>query len=149
MSKTSLRFLLAFAPALSGADVSLTHDSASSGGYISAYTIAAGVPYADSVLNECSKAQGRQNEPSAAINPSNVNVILGSSNDYCGVYAGSPELAQIRTASAGDPVITWDSHGPQHFNHLLQVTGAEGLSSRWTQSFSASGYHLRFSTPNR
>ena len=92
MSKTSLRFLLAFAPALSGADVSLTHDSASSGGYICAYNIAAGVPYADSVLNECSKAQRRQNEPSAAINPSNVNVILGSSNDYCGVYAGSPEL---------------------------------------------------------
>lgn len=156
MSKTSLRFLFAFAPALSGADVSLTHDSASSGGYISAYTIAAGVPYADSVLNECSKAQGRQNEPSAAMNPRNVNVILGSSNDYCGVYAGSPELgpfvpsgpiwlgyyrsenggasftsslvpgypgdsspyaklAQIRTASAGDPVITWDSHGRAFF----------------------------------
>ena len=130
MSKTSLRFLLAFAPALSGADVSLTHDSASSDGYICAYNIAAGVPYADSVLNECSKAQGRQNEPSAAINPSNVNVILGSSNDYCGVYAGSPELGPLfrpdrygwgttapktavppspvpwSQASAGDPVIT-------------------------------------------
>lgn len=141
---------------MSGADVALTHDSAKSGGYTSAYTIATGVPYTDNVITECSKAKGRQNEPSVAMDPRNVKVILGSSNDYCGVYAGSPDvgpfvpsgpiwlgyyrsenggtsftsslvpgypgdsspyaaLAQIRTASAGDPVITWDAHGRVFF----------------------------------
>jgi hypothetical protein len=85
------------------------------------------------------------------MNPRNPLVLVGSSNDYCGVYAGSSggvfvaagpiwlgyyrsenggtsfvsslvpgypgdtspyaRLAAIRTASSGDPVVTWDSHG--------------------------------------
>jgi hypothetical protein len=121
------------------------------GGYLSAYTIATGIPYTDAVLTECSRARGRQNEPAIGVNPRNTSVIIGSSNDYCGVYsvtiAGVPlavgpiwlgyyrsenggasfqsslvpgypgdtspyaALAQIRTASAGDPVIAWDGHG--------------------------------------
>ncbi len=35
---------------------------------------------------ECSRSRGRQNEPAVAVNPRNINVIIGSSNDYCGVY---------------------------------------------------------------
>jgi hypothetical protein len=90
------------------------------------------------------------------MDPRNPSVILASSNDYCGVYAGSPadgpfvpsgpiwlgyyrsengglsfvsslvpgypgdsspyaNLANIRTASAGDPVIAWDGHGRVFF----------------------------------
>lgn len=131
-----------------GQNVRLTNDV--SGGYTSVYTLATGVPYTDSVLAECSIAKGRQNEPAVAVDPRNANVLVGSSNDYCGVYAGSTTtfvaagpiwlgyyrsenggasfqsslvpgypgdvspyaaLARIRTASAGDPVITWDGHG--------------------------------------
>lgn len=55
-------------------------------GYVSAYTIATGIPYTDDTLRECSVSRGRQNEPSVAVNPRNPQVILGSSNDYCGVY---------------------------------------------------------------
>jgi hypothetical protein len=132
----------------------LTNDNVANG-YISAYTIATGQPYTDAVLDECSIARGRQNEPAVVVDPRDTNVLLGSSNDYCGVYAGSPPgtfvaagpiwlgyyrsedsgqsfrsslvpgypgdtspyaaLAHIRTASAGDPVITWDNHGRAFF----------------------------------
>ena len=61
-------------------------------GYISAYTLATGVPYTDDTLRECSVSRGRQNEPSVAVNPRDTRVILGSSNDYCGVYQ-PPESA--------------------------------------------------------
>jgi len=140
-----------------GADVKLTHD-ANDPGYVSSYTIATGTPYTDATLEECSRARGRQNEPAVAVDPRNTNVILGSSNDYCGVYntndadgnpipvgpiwlgyyrsetAGSSfvsslvpgypddttpygEIAkrQVRTASAGDPVIAWDAQGRAFF----------------------------------
>ena len=71
------------------ADVRLTND-AGGAGYTSAYTLATGTPYTDAVLGECSIARGRQNEPSVAVNPRNTRVLVGSSNDYCGAYAGSP-----------------------------------------------------------
>src|SRR4051812_6880747 len=137
------------------ADVRLTHDAADPG-YVSSYTLATGVPYTDATLEECSRARGRQNEPAVAVDPRSPAVILGSSNDYCGVYnavdaAGHPSptgpiwlgyyrsensganfisslvpgypgdtspyaaLAQIRTASAGDPVIAWDAEGRAFF----------------------------------
>jgi hypothetical protein len=60
-----------------------------SGGYLSVYTMATGIPYTDAVLTECSIARGRQNEPAVAVDPRNASVLIGSSNDYCGVYAGS------------------------------------------------------------
>ena len=66
------------------ANVRLTNDTA--GGYVSAYTLATGNAYTDDVIKECAISRGRQNEPSVAIDPRNTNVILGSSNDYCGVY---------------------------------------------------------------
>src|ERR1043165_67862 len=141
---------------LVAADVRLANDSPDASGYISAYTLATGVPYTDAVIQECSMARGRQNEPAVAMNPRDPRVIVGSSNDYCGVYAGSPvkgvfvpsgpiwlgyyrsensgasfrsslvpgypgdtspyaALAQIRTASSGDPVIAWDGHGRAFF----------------------------------
>ena len=124
-------------------------------GYVSSYAIATN-DYSydanDPVLRECSIAHGRQNEPAVEVDPRNPSVLIGSSNDYCGVYAykdaaGNPvaagpiwlgyyrsedmghnfrsslvpgypgdatpyaALAQIRTASAGDPVIAWDAEG--------------------------------------
>jgi hypothetical protein len=141
---------------LAAADVRLTNDVSPGPGYVSAYTLATGLPYTDAVLQECSKARGRQNEPAVAVNPRNTAVLVGSSNDYCGTYAGSPDqgpfvpsgpiwlgyyrsenagasfvsslvpgypgdrspyaaLAQVRTASAGDPVIAWDRHGRVFF----------------------------------
>lgn len=132
-----------------GQNVRLTNDVG--GGYVSAYTLATGIPYTDSVLTECSISRGRQNEPAVAVDPRNTSVLIGSSNDYCGVFnttingvpvalgpiwlgyyrsenggasfqsslvPGYPQdqspfaaLAQIRTATAGDPVIAWDAHG--------------------------------------
>ena len=44
------------------------------------------MPYTDQTLAECSVSRGRQNEPAVAIDPRDPQVVLGSSNDYCGVY---------------------------------------------------------------
>jgi hypothetical protein len=142
---------LVFAPP-PPADVRLTHDDGGNGGYISSYTIGTNNAYTDPVLQECSISLGRQNEPSVAVDPRDTNVLIGSSNDYCGVFVGKDangnpiatgpiwlgyyrsedsghsfisslvpgypgdtslfaQLAHIRTASAGDPVIAWDNHG--------------------------------------
>ena len=76
--------LLAFAAITQAQNVRLTNDV--SGGYVSAYTLATGTPYTDAVLDECSIARGRQNEPAVAVDPRNINVLIGSSNDYCGVF---------------------------------------------------------------
>src|SRR5437763_6848664 len=73
-----------------GADVRLTNDchpdAGCGAGYVSAYTLATGVPYTDQTLAECTIAKGRQNEPAVQVDPRNTSVLLGSSNDYCGVY---------------------------------------------------------------
>jgi hypothetical protein len=141
-----------------GADVRLTHDEGSPTNYVSAYTLATGTAYSDATLMECGQSRGRQNEPAIAVDPRNTNVILGSSNDYCGVYNANDEEGhpipvgpiwmgyyrsqnagasfvsslipgypddtspygqiakqQVRTASAGDPVIAWDAQGRAFF----------------------------------
>src|SRR5437763_6945651 len=67
-------------------DTRLTNDNGANGGYVSAYTLATGNPYTDATLQECSISRGRQNEPAIALDPRNTSVLLGSSNDYCGVY---------------------------------------------------------------
>ena len=64
----------------------LTNDNGANGGYVSSYTLATGNPYTDATLDECSISRGRQNEPAIAVDPRNTSVLLGSSNDYCGVY---------------------------------------------------------------
>jgi hypothetical protein len=136
-----------------GADVRLSNDAPTTPGYVSDYTLTTGTPYTDATLTECSRSRGRENEPSVAVNPRNTQVIVGSSNDYCGVYndgvdafgapipsgpiwlgyyrsqnggasftsslvPGYPEdtspyaaRAQVRTATAGDPVLAWDAEG--------------------------------------
>ncbi len=136
-----------------GADVRLTNDATTTAGYVSDYTLVTGTPYTDATLTECSRSRGRENEPAVAINPRNTQVIVGSSNDYCGVYndgvdangapiasgpiwlgyyrsenggasftsslvPGYPDdtsqyaaRANVRTASAGDPVLAWDGEG--------------------------------------
>ena len=136
-----------------GADVRLSNDAPGTPGYVSNYTAATGQPYTDAALTECSRARGRQNEPSVAVNPRNPQVVVGSSNDYCATYNdgtdtdGAPlpvgpvwlgyyrsqnggasfqsslvpgypgdtspyaARAQVRTASAGDPVLAWDGDG--------------------------------------
>lgn len=135
------------------ADTRLSNDSPGTSGYTSNYSTVTGQPYTDATLAECSRARGRQNEPSVAVNPRSPDVIVGSSNDYCGVYNngvdadGAPlpvgpvwlgyyrsqnggasfrsslvpgypsdvspyaARAQVRTASAGDPVLAWDGEG--------------------------------------
>jgi hypothetical protein len=139
-----------------GVDVRLTNDCSGCGGYASVYTLATGNAYTDATLNECSISRGRQNEPAVAVDPRDTSVLLGASNDYCGVYnrppvndvpaavgpiwegyyrstnsgttwqsslvPGYPDdtspyaaLAQIRTATSGDPVIAWDGHGRAFF----------------------------------
>src|SRR2546421_4602496 len=73
-----------------GADARLTNDchpdAGCGAGYVSAYTLATGTPYTDQTLAECTIAHARQNEPAVAVDPRNASVLLGSSNDYCGVY---------------------------------------------------------------
>jgi len=69
---------------LAAGDVRLSNDVG--GGYISAYTLATGNAYTDNTLDECKVARGRQNEPAVEYDPRNSNVLIGSSNDYCGVY---------------------------------------------------------------
>jgi hypothetical protein len=69
-----------------GADVRLTNDAPGSSGYVSNYTAVTGNAYTDATLRECSGSRGRQNEPSVAVNPRNSLVVVGSSNDYCGVF---------------------------------------------------------------
>src|SRR5262245_61446334 len=65
-------------------NVRLTNDAA--GGYVSADSLAGLGAYTDATLGECSRAHGRQNEPAVAIDPRNPAVMVGSSNDYCGLY---------------------------------------------------------------
>jgi hypothetical protein len=88
-----------FAVAIAGAstpgdDVRLTNDchpdittpADCGAGYVSDYTLATGIPYTDQTLDECTISRGRENEPAVAVDPRNTQVLLGSSNDYCGVY---------------------------------------------------------------
>jgi hypothetical protein len=69
-----------------GTDVRLSNDAPTTAGYVSDYTLTTGAPYTDATLDECSRSRGRENEPSVAVNPRNPQVVVGSSNDYCGVY---------------------------------------------------------------
>jgi hypothetical protein len=71
------------------ANARLTNDNSS---YVSDYTLVTGQPYSDDVLTACSHSRGRQNEPAVAVDPRNPQVIVGSSNDYCGVFAANGSL---------------------------------------------------------
>src|SRR5438876_3098923 len=67
----------------------LTNDDPGLSGYTSDYTLVTGTPYTDDILTACSQGRGRENEPAVAIDPRNPLVIVGSSNDYCGVFAAN------------------------------------------------------------
>ena len=69
-------------------------------GYVSSYTLATGQPYTDSILNECSIAHGRQNEPAVELDPRDPRVLIASSNDYCGVY--TRQICRRRAGAARD-----------------------------------------------
>ena len=90
-----------------GADVRATHDDGSNGGYVSNYTLVTGTPYTDATLTECSQSRGRQNEPSVVMDPRDTSVLVGSSNDYCGVYNdgsdtnGDPPLRVVAAGVVG------------------------------------------------
>jgi hypothetical protein len=94
---TALLFAVGIAGASTpGADVRLTNDCHPDGGcgagYVSAYTLAnPTIPYTDQTLDECTISKGRENEPAVQVDPRDTHVLLGSSNDYCGVYnRGAP-----------------------------------------------------------
>ena len=67
-------------------NVRLTNDDGANGGYVSDYTLVTGTPYTDDVLTACSQSKGRENEPAVAVDPRSTQVIVGSSNDDCGVF---------------------------------------------------------------
>lgn len=88
---SALLFVVGIAGASTpGGDVRLTNDchpdAGCGAGYVSSYTLATGVPYTDQTLDECTVSKGRENEPAVQVDPRNTSVLLGSSNDYCGVY---------------------------------------------------------------
>src|SRR5207247_11368362 len=78
--------------AAAGGDGRLTNDAPGTGGYVSDFTMVTGQPYTDSVLTTCSQSRGRQNEPAVAVDPRNPRVVVGSSNDYCGVFQSNGSL---------------------------------------------------------
>jgi len=77
-------------------NVRLTNDNGSNGGYVSDYTMVTGTPYTDAFLTACSQSRGRQNEPAVAVDPRNPQVIVGSSNDYCGVFSSDGCFVGLR-----------------------------------------------------
>jgi hypothetical protein len=97
-------------------DVRLTHDAAA-GAYVSDYTLATGNAYTDPTLDECSVSRGRQNEPDIAVDPRNTQVLVGSSNDYCGVFA-----------PPGDPT-TGDPSGPLWTGYYRSENGGSSFVS--------------------
>jgi hypothetical protein len=81
------------------ANARLTNDVG--GGYVSDYTLVTGQPYTDPVLTACGQSRGRQNEPAVAVDPRNPQVIVGSSNDYCGVFAANGSFIGLGTVWLG------------------------------------------------
>jgi hypothetical protein len=96
-----------------GTDARLTNDVGD--GYVSNWTLNHPAdPYTDATIRECSNSRGRQNEPAVAVDPRNTEVLLGSSNDYCGVFnrgiaagaVGPIWLGYYRSTTAGS---SWTS----------------------------------------
>ena len=88
------------------------------------YTSSGTPGYTDSILQACSVSRGRKNEPTVAIDPRNPNVVLGSSNDYCGVYQDVDGVPQ--------PI------GPIWLGYYRSTDGgAAGRSTRWCRATQA------------
>jgi hypothetical protein len=101
-----------------GADVRLSNDAPTTPGYVSDYTMVTGVPYTDPTLSECSQSRGRENEPAVAIDPRNRRVVVGSSNDYCGVYNDGVD-------EFGAPIAS----GPIWLGYYRSETGGDSFTS--------------------
>lgn len=101
-----------------GADVRLSNDDPTTPGYVGDYTLVTGIPYTDPTLSECSRSRGRENEPSVAVNPRDQRVIVGSSNDYCGVYNDGVD-------SDGAPIAS----GPIWLGYYRSETGGASFTS--------------------
>lgn len=101
-----------------GSDVRLTNDDPSTAGYLSDYTMVTGTPYTDATLAECSRSRGRENEPAVAIDPRDQRVIVGSSNDYCGVYNDGVD-------DFGAPIPS----GPVWLGYYRSQTGGDSFTS--------------------
>ena len=108
-----------------GVDVRLTNDDPSLSGYVSAYTLGTGNAYTDSTLDECSISRGRQNEPAVEVDPRNPNVLIGSSNDYCPVYA-----------PPGDPT-TGSAIGPVWLGYYRSEDGGKSFVSSLVPGYPA------------
>src|SRR5260370_12065948 len=80
----------------------LTNDNPALSGYTSDFTLVTGTSYADDVLSACSQSRGRQNEPAVAVDPRDTTVIVGSSNDYCGVFAADGEIVGVGNVWLGE-----------------------------------------------
>jgi hypothetical protein len=101
-----------------GGDVRLSNDDPGLSGYVSADDLAGLAHYTDATLDECSRSRGRQNEPALAIDPRDNRVMIGSSNDYCGVYndgsdangapipSGPIWLGYYRSENGGDSFVS-------------------------------------------
>src|SRR5918912_862079 len=86
-------------------------------GYVNEYTIATGQPVPnDPVIQECTIAHGRQNEPAVQLDPRDTRVLIGSSNDYCGVYS---------TTMNGLPV----ANGPVWLGYYRSEDGGRSFQS--------------------
>src|SRR6266480_177252 len=105
----------------------LTNDDPALSGYTSDYTLVTGIPYTDPVLTACSVSRGRQNEPAVAVDPRDTRVIVGSSNDYCGVFQADGTFLGL-----GDVWLGYyrSEDGGANFNSSL-VPGYQGDQSAY------------------
>ena len=114
-------------PVLATADtpgnVRLSNDAPGTGGYVSAYTLATGIPYTDAVLQEASIARGRQNEPAVEIDPRNPSVLIGSSNDYWRRVRGL-DARQLRARPARSG---WATTAPRTVARRSRARSSQGI----------------------
>src|ERR1700752_5285128 len=97
---SSLIIAVALAPAGHAAgDVKLTKDDNGSTSYV---RYDGGT---DETLQKCGSGRRPQNEPSVAVNPSDPDIVVAGSNDYCGqAVGGDTWVGYYRSTDGGD---TW------------------------------------------
>jgi hypothetical protein len=105
------------------ANVRVTHDNGTGGGYLSADQLAGGT-YTDAVLTRCGTDRRQQNEPTLAIDPRNTAIRTSGSNDYCAIPTNLDAWAGFYRSS--DSGATWvDSLLPGY----KADTSAQGTAS--------------------
>lgn len=105
------------------ANVRVTHDNGTGGGYLSADQLAGGT-YSDAVLKRCGTDRRQQNEPTLAIDPRNTAIRTSGSNDYCAIPTNTDAWAGFYRSN--DSGATWtDSLLPGYRDD----TSSQGLAS--------------------